>query len=81
MATKQEILTRAFEMRVQEVLEYQINIDNYNIALAAIDQDESMLDFKNQLQDLLTSSIREQKKSKIIMDAIKVQLDSMNTTS
>jgi hypothetical protein len=81
MATKQEILTRAFEMRVQEVLEYQINIDNYTIALAAIDQDESMLDFKNQLQDLLTSSIREQKKSKIIMDAIKVQLDSMNTTS
>lgn len=78
--TKQEILSSAFEARQQEVMHYQINIDNYTIALMEIrklpqtEQDELRV-FADQLKDLLASERLEQKKAKIMLTVIQQQLE------
>lgn len=77
MATKQEILTQSLEMRTQEVLEYQINIDNYTAALSKVGSDGDMAEFKKQLESLLSSSIREQKKAQIMLEVVTEQLNAM----
>ena len=74
-AYQQEILTSALEARERELIEYQVNIDNYTLAIAKIaDDDEELQPFKQQLQGLLTSSLLEQRKSKLIRDVIAEQL-------
>lgn len=80
MPTREEILNTALLSREEEVLMYQINIDNYTTALASISQktpeeQADLASFKNQLEDLLASERREQQKSKILLDAIKTQLE------
>jgi len=72
---QREILTGALEAREKELIEYQVNIDNYRLAIAKIaDDDEQLQAFKEQLQGLLTSSLLEQRKSTIIRDVIAEQL-------
>ena len=71
-----EILTTALEGRERELIEYQVNIDNYRLAIERIGDDEELQDFKKQLQNLLSSSLLEQKKSRIILEVIQSQLDS-----
>ena len=77
---KQEILQQAMVAREQEVLGYQINIDNYTLALQEIavlppaERDE-LAQFKDQLTGLLASEKLEQKKSKIMLAVIKRQLE------
>lgn len=74
-AYQQEILTSALEARERELIEYQVNIDNYTLAIAKIaDDDEELQPFKQQLQGLLASSLLEQRKSKLIRDVIAEQL-------
>lgn len=77
--TKQEILLSAKEQRTQEVLAYQINIDNYTLAIQQIDEsgDADLVDFRNRLADLLQSEKLEQKKAKVILDVVEKQLQSM----
>lgn len=75
--TKHEILTEAITSRESEVLQYQINIDNYLIGIELAKQDPDLTLFVKQLQDLLTSSIYEQKKAKIILEASKTNLASL----
>jgi hypothetical protein len=77
MATKQEILSSAVEQRTQEVLEYQINIENYRAALEKTAGDSSMQEFHAQLENLLTSTIREQKKSQVMLEVVTEQLNAM----
>jgi hypothetical protein len=78
--TKQEILTAAFEARQAEVMHYQINIDNYTIALTEIrnlpegEQDE-LRTFADQLAGLLASEKLEQKKARIMLAVIQQQLE------
>lgn len=77
--TREEILTSALEARKQEVMHYQINIDNYSLALEKISQldpDErtDLLDFANQLKSLLVSEKLEQKKAKIMLSILEDQL-------
>ncbi len=77
---KQKILTDALNGRNEEILHYQINIDNYTLAIAKIDampDDErtELADFREQLSGLLKSSLLEQKKAKIIRDVIADQLE------
>lgn len=74
--TKQEILKNALEARHQEVLGYQINIDNYRLAIEHIDAsgDADLFDFRDQLKGLLASEILEQKKAKVILAVIERQL-------
>jgi len=83
---KQEILTQALNQRHQEILEYQINIDNYTLAIEKINKehigespiDEAMMEFKAQLEGLLQSSLIEQRKAMIIRDVIQDQLGVEN---
>jgi hypothetical protein len=77
--TKNEILSQALEARVQEVINYQINIDNYTIALKKIaelstEEQQELSAFAEQLRGLLVSEILEQRKAKIMLSVIEEQL-------
>jgi hypothetical protein len=77
--TREEILAMSLEGRVQEVMTYQINIDNYALALEEIanlppDERNELSDFAEQLRSLLTSEKLEQKKAKIMLAVIKKQV-------
>jgi len=78
--TREEILKMSLEAREQEIMMYQINIDNYSMALDHIGelsrQDrEDLKEFSNQLSGLLVSEILEQKKAKIMLGVLKQQLN------
>ena len=77
--TKNEILNNSLEGRIQEVMHYQINIDNYTIALKKIaelstEEQQELSAFAEQLRGLLVSEILEQKKAKIMLSVIEEQL-------
>lgn len=74
---KQEIIKTNHQARIAEVMEYQINIDNYRLALEEVERrnDPDLVGFKKQLQDLLASSILEQKKAQIMLDVLAAQLE------
>lgn len=78
---KIQILTQAIEGRKKEIMEYQINIDNYVFAIQDIEQngasDADLTAFKTNLEELLSSSKREQTKSKVILRALEAQLASL----
>lgn len=76
---KKDALTKAKTDRVQEVLFYQINIDNYTLAIAEIErlQDADLNEFKQQLQTLLKSELLEQKKAKVLLTVIEKQLETL----
>lgn len=78
--TREEILQTALNARVQEVMHYQINIDNYSLALERIadlpaEDRAELADFTSQLKSLLTSEKLEQKKAKIMLAVIQQQLE------
>lgn len=75
--SKQPILQQAVEQRNQEIFDYQVNIDNYRIAIALASKDPDLTDFTKQLNDLLRSSIIEQKKSQIMLDVALIQLKEL----
>lgn len=77
--TREQIITAALEGREQEVMHYQINIDNYSLALQQIDllpldEQVELREFSKQLMELLTSEKLEQKKSKIMLAVMKAQV-------
>lgn len=80
-----ETLTQAIASRDEEIANYQININNYEIALAQIAQehsggaeiDQSMQEFATHLQELLRQTRVEQRKSQIIRAATLTQLQSL----
>lgn len=77
--TREEILQMSLDARVQEVMHYQINIDNYTIALSEIaklpqGEQEELFEFSVQLQGLLASEKFEQKKAKIMLEVIRQQV-------
>jgi phytoene/squalene synthetase len=77
--TREEILALTLDARVQEVMHYQINIDNYAIALEEIaqlppDERNELSEFAEQLRNLLKSEKLEQKKAKIMLAVIQKQL-------
>ena len=78
--TREEILAMSLEARVNEVMVYQINIDNYSIALEKMSQmsveDRAELsEFAGRLRDLLASEKLEQKKAKLMLEVIKSQVE------
>jgi hypothetical protein len=75
--TKHEILTDALTQRQDEVLGYKINIDNYRIAIDLAKKDPELTAFVQQLQELLNSSIFEQKKASIMLQVIQQQLEDI----
>jgi hypothetical protein len=77
--TRDEILATSLTAREQEVMHYQINIDNYTIALDEIskmppDERAEVATFANQLSDLLASEKLEQKKAKIMLAVVQRQI-------
>lgn len=77
--TREEILTDSLEARDQEVMYYQINIDNYTLALEIIDnlpaeERRELSAFADQLSTLLASEKLEQKKAKVMQAVVKQQL-------
>ena len=77
--TREEILQTNLDARKQEVMHYQINIDNYTLALAniaamAADERSEMLVFADQLTGLLASERMEQKKAKVMLEVLRQQL-------
>ena len=77
--TREEILATSLTAREQEVMHYQINIDNYTIALDEIskmppDERAEMATFANQLSELLASEKLEQKKAKIMLAVVQRQI-------
>ena len=79
LKTREEILKMSLEARIQEVMGYQINIDNYTIALSEISkksqEDQAELsEFSNQLRNLLASEKLEQKKAEIMLAVIQQQV-------
>lgn len=77
MATKLEILTQAKEVREQEVLEYQINVDNYVLGIAQLEASGEQPEFKAQLEQLLSDTRREMGKAQLMLDVINIQLNQM----
>lgn len=75
---KLERLQSALEMREDEILSYQINIDNYKLAIVKINAEYSdnpaMIEFRDRLADLLSTNETEQLKAIIIRDVIADQL-------
>ena len=73
-----KILGDAKEYRIREIMQHQINIDNYRISIEVIKKDYpedlAMLEFAERLQELLASSIIEQRKEKVLLAAITSQL-------
>lgn len=73
-----KILGDAKEHRIREIMQHQINIDNYRISIEVIKKDYpedlAMLEFAERLQELLASSIIEQTKEKVLLAAITSQL-------
>jgi hypothetical protein len=74
---KKEILTGALTQREEEILGYQINIDNYTMAIDLAKDDPDLISFVEQLRELLSSSILEQKKTKIMLQVIQKQLEEL----
>ena len=77
--TREEILRINCDARIQEVMHYQINIDNYTLALAniaamAADERSEMLVFADQQTGLLASERMEQKKAKVMLEVLRQQL-------
>jgi muramoyltetrapeptide carboxypeptidase LdcA involved in peptidoglycan recycling len=72
---RNEILTSALDARIKEVTEYQVNIDNFRLAIERIGNDPELQEFKQRLQDLLASSVLEQRKAKIMLDVVQSQLE------
>ena len=74
--TKEKILKDAHKQRVEEVLAYQINIDNYRLAISHIEEsgDPDLSGFKTQLETLLKTEVIEQKKSKVMLAVIEKQI-------
>lgn len=73
MDTK-SVLSEALKARHEEVLHYQINIDNYERAIVKAAIDPELNEFVASLQNLLTTSKFEQKKASIMRDVIEDQL-------
>ena len=76
---KQEILAQALAARQQEIMHYQINIDNYTLAIEHITAsgDSDLDDFQRHLTSLLATEKLEQKKARVIHDVIQQQLASI----
>ncbi len=77
--TREEILSATLKGREQEIMHYQLNIDNYTLALeelAALSPAEAaeLSGFADQIKNLLASEKLEQKKSKIMLKVIQRQL-------
>lgn len=76
-----ETLKAAAEGRRSGVMNYQINIDNFRLAIVKIEAEHAgnpaMADFAEHLRGLLASSETEQLKERIMLEVIEQQLEGL----
>ena len=81
---KLNILKSALESRNDEIENYQINIDNYTLAIEKINAEhgdnQPIVEFRDNLSNLLESHKIEQLKSIIIRDVIAEQITEMEAS-
>lgn len=81
---KLETLQSALVAREDEILNYQINIDNYARAIDKIKAEHAdkpaMVEFRDRLSDMLEQHKTEQLKAIIIRDVIADQLAEMGAS-
>ena len=81
---KLQTLQSALGPRNDEVLDYQINIDNYTRAIAKIDAEyadnSAMIEFRDRLADMVESHKTEQLKAIIIRDVIADQISELEAS-
>lgn len=80
---RQEVLASALAVRNDEILTYQINIDNYSLAIDKINanhsDDSNLLAFRDELQVRLEHEQFQQARARIIRDVIADQLAELQT--
>lgn len=78
---KLETLKSALVARNDEIEGYQVNIDNYERAIAKIDtqyaDNAPMVDFRNKLEEMLKTNKIEQLKAIIIRDVVADQITEL----
>lgn len=83
--SRAEILSQALEARDAELLGYQINIDNYALAITEIDQrypdNDDLAIFAVELQERLDEERRQQLRCRVIRDVIAAQLTDLEATA
>jgi len=81
---KLETLQSALAAREDEILGYQINIDNYTRAIDKINatyaDNSAMVEFRDRLDDMLEQHKTEQLKAVIIRDVIADQLTELEAS-
>lgn len=70
---RQEVLLTNLEARRREVMDYSINIENFQLAIQQIENDPDAAEFKARLEQLLTEHIREHKKASIMLNVLEEQ--------
>ena len=75
--TREEIIAQNIEMRRHAVLCYDINITNYEMALATLNAqaelDADDVAYKARLEELLASERRERKKEALMLQVLEAQ--------
>ncbi len=87
--TKLEILQSALQARIQEQLHYQVDIDNWRLAIEKIHRehagdspmDTALSDYAKHLQALHDSAVIEQRKTTILKEVIAAQLEELQNAS
>lgn len=83
--SKLDILTPALEGRNNDILGYQINIDNYTLAIAKIDAEypdnEDLQLFRQELAERLDNEKQSQLRCRIIRDVIADQIQALQTNN
>jgi len=75
--TRDEIIAQNIAMREHSVMCYDLNITNYEMALAVLNAQENLdaddLEYKARLEELLASERRERKKEALILQVLTAQ--------
>ena len=74
---RKELLTTSLEARKREVLEYAVNIENFQLALKEVENDPNMAEFKQRLEQLLGEHIREHKKASVMLAVLEAQCNKL----
>ncbi len=76
--TRAEIIVQNATMRRNSVMMYDINITNYEMALAILNTqtelDADEVEYKARLEELLASERRERKKEALILQVLEAQI-------
>lgn len=70
---KKEVLLSNLAARKKEVVDYAINIENFQLAINKIGSDETMQEFKQRLEQLLAEHIAEHKKASLMLNVLEIQ--------